>query len=227
MHARAFRRAFARLSLIAASAAFAAACAGPAASPSPVPAATDSRTEPRSLATFTSVSVSGPLNVVVGTGAAQDVQVVAPSNVVALVRTDVSGTNLAVSVAPPGFTSARPVTVRIAAPKLTAVSLTDGATGELEAMSSSLALSVAGGATLKAIGTLQQLTLTVLGASEAQVGDLSADTVVIAAAGGAKATIKAVKQLTGTADSGSVVTLVVAPVAQSVTLTGGATIVGP
>jgi hypothetical protein len=228
MPSRAPRRAPARRLLIIASAAIAlSACAGPLASPTPVPAASDSKSETRSVGPFTSVSVEGPLNVVLSTSSSASVQVDAPSNIVPLVRTDSSGTELAVSVAAPGFASAKPVTVRIATPKLASVSLTGGATGELEAMGQALSVSVAGGATLKAIGTVQTLTLTVLGNSVAQLGDLTADTAAISAAGGAQATLTVIKQLTGTADSGSVITLLAKPTAQSVTVTGGAKLVGP
>jgi hypothetical protein len=117
--------------------------------------------------------------------------------------------------------------VRITSATLTSVALTGGATGTIEAMGQALAVSVSGGASLRGIGTVAQLSVTVLGNATAELGDLSADAVAISAAGGAKATIRATKQLTGTADGGSVVTLVVAPVAQSVTVTGGAKVVGP
>ena len=225
---RAPRGAPARLAVLAAAAALVAgACVGPLASPTPVPAASDAKTEARPVQSFTSLSVDGPLNIVVSAGTSQSVEVDAPSNVVPLVRTALTGGELAITIAAPGFTSAKPVTVRIVSPKLNSVSLTNGATGTIEAMGQALAVSVSGGATLRGIGTVAQLSVTVLGSSTAELGDLSADAVAISAAGGAKATIKANKQLTGTADGGSVVTLVVAPVAQSVTVTGGAKIVGP
>jgi len=225
---RAPRGALARLAVLAAATALAAgACVGPLAPPTPIPAASDSKTETRALQSFTSLSVDGPLNIVVSAGTTQTVEVVAPSNIVTLVRTDVAGNELDVKVAAPGFTSTKPVTVRITSPNLTSVSLAGGATGTIEAMGQVLAVSVSGGATLRGIGTVVQLSVTVLGNSTAELGDLSADAVAISVAGGAKATIKAIKQLTGTADGGAVVTLVVAPVAQSVTVTGGAKVVGP
>jgi len=227
MHPRALG-AIARITLLAAAVALiAGACVGPLASPTPIPGTSDKTTDTRSVQTFTSIAVDGPLNVVVSAGGSQTVQVEGPSNVVGLIRTDVTGSELAVTVAAPGFTSAKPATVRITSSKVTSVSITGGASGTIEAMGQALAVSVAGGSTIKGIGTVAQLSVTALGSSTAELGDLSADAVAISAAGGAKVTLKAVKQLTGTADGGSVVTLVVAPVAQSVTVTGGAKIVGP
>jgi hypothetical protein len=228
MPSRAPRGALARLVALAGGIAIVAgACVGPLASPTPVPASSDAKTDTRSVQAFTSVTVDGALNVVLSAGSTQTVQVEAPSNVVALVRTDVSGTELSVTIAAPGFTSAKPATVRITSPKVTSVSFTGGASGTLEAMGQALAVSVSGGSTLKGIGTVAQLSVTALGNSTAELGDLSADAVAISAAGGAKVTLRAVKQLTGTADGGSVVTLAVTPVAQSVTVTGGAKVVGP
>jgi hypothetical protein len=227
MTSRAPRRAAARLAVAAGIALLAAGCAGPLASPTPVPAANDSRTDMRSLDAFSTVSVDGPLNLVLEVGAASQVEVDAPSNILPLVLTEVAGPDLEISVAAPGFTSAKPVTVRISAPKVTSVSLTGGANGTLDVMAQALDVSVSGDSTLKGIGAVQQLTVTVLGNSVAELGDLTAETGSVSAAGGAKATLKVTKQLTGTADGGSVVTLTVAPVAQSVALTGGAKIVGP
>lgn len=203
------------------------ACAGPLAPPTPVPAATDSRTDARQLGTFTSVTVDGPLNIVFATGASAQVQVVAASNVLPLVDTTVTGAELAVTVAAPGFTSAKPVTVRITSPRVTSVSFAGGAQGTMEVMATAMTVSVSGGSVVRGIGTVQQLTVTTLGNSDAQLGELTADAASISAAGGAKATLKVTRQLTGTADGGSVITLAAAPVAQSVTLTGGAKLVGP
>lgn len=202
-------------------------CVGPLASATPVPAASDSRTETRTVDPFTAVTVVGRLNLVVATGTGVAVQVQAPSNILPLVRTTVAGGDLEVAVADPGYTSVRPVTIRITSPSVTSISLEGGAQAEAEVMAQSLTVSVAGGSVLRGIGTVQQLTVTVLGNSDAQLGDLTTDTAAISAAGGAKATLHVVKQLTGTADGGSVITLLTQPVAQSVTVTGGAEIVGP
>lgn len=228
MPLRAPRRDAARLALLlAAMAVSLAACAGPLAPPTPVPAATDSKTDTRHLGAFTSVTVDGPLNVVYATGSSTQVQIVAASNLVPLVTTTVTGSELAVTVAAPGFTSAKPVTVRITSPQVTSVSFAGGAQGTMEVMAKAMAVSVSGGAVVRGIGTVQQLTVTTLGNSDAQLGELTADAATISAAGGAKATLKVTRQLTGTADGGSVITLAAAPVAQSVTLTGGAKLVGP
>lgn len=228
MPMRAPRHGVARLVPMVAAALFAvAACAGPLAPPTPVPAATDTTTDTRQLDEFTSVSVDGPLNVVFATSASANVDVEAASNVTPLVSTTVSGSELVVGVTPPGFASAKPVTVRITAPHVTSLSLTGGAQGTMEVMAKAMAVSVSGGATLRGIGSVEQLTVTTLGNSDAQLGDLAADSASIAAAGGAKATLKVSKQLTGTADGGAVITLTATPVAQSVTLTGGAKLVGP
>lgn len=220
-------RTLARLAVLAAAMLFAAACAGPSASPTPVAAATDHSTDVRQLADFTDVSVDGPLNLVLASGTATSVQVEAPSNIIPLVKTEVADKELDVTVAPPGFTSEWPATIRITSSKVVSVSLTSGATGTIEVIGTALTVSVSSGSSLKGIGSVQQLTVTVLGDSTAELGDLTADTATISAAGGAKATLHAVKQLSGTIDSGAIVTLAVVPEAKSVAVTGGAQLVLP
>jgi hypothetical protein len=228
MPARAPRRAIARLALLGASAALTmGACAGPPASPTPVPAGSDSKIEARSAGAFSTVSVDGPLNLVLAVGSVPSVTVEAPSNVLPLVKTDVAGDELDVTVAPPGFASAKPVTVRVTSSTVGSLSLSGGATGALEVKQMAMTVSVSGGSMLKGIGSVSQLTVTVLGNSTAELGDLVADTAMISAAGGAKATIRAVRQLTGTIDSGAILTLAVVPAAKSVAVTGGAQIVLP
>ena len=228
MPQRAPSRALVRLVVVAVAAALSAgACVGGLASPTPVPASSDVKNESRAVPMFSSVTVTGPLNVVLSTGAVQAVAVEAPTNVLPLVTTEVAADELEVNVKAPGFTSAQPVTVRITSPTMSAVALEGGAHGTMEAMAQSLTVSASGGSVLKGIGAVQQLSLTVLGNSETELGDLTSQTAAIALAGGAKATIHVTKQLTGTADGGSVLTLATAPTAQSVTVTGGARIVGP
>ena len=112
-------------------------------------------------------------------------------------------------------------------PQVGSLSLDGGAQGTMEVTATAMTVSVSGGAVVRGIGTVQLLTVTTLGGSDAQLGELAAETGLLSAAGGAKATLNVRKQLTGTADGGSVITLAVAPVAQAVKVTGGARIVGP
>ncbi len=203
-------------------------CAGPfAGAPTPIAASDQTQTVTRSVSDFSSVSVTGGLNLVVAAGPATQVQVIGPSNVVPLVQTSVAGTELLVTVGAPGFTSGRPVTVKVSAPKILAVSLDGGANGTMESESEMLAVSVSGASVLRGIGTVRQLSVTGLGGSDAQLGDLASDTATVSLAGGAKTTLRVAKQLTGTADGGSTIILVVQPTAQSVTTTGGSTVTGP
>ena len=229
MPSRAPRRARAAVAILTLGAALAVGgCIGPlAAAPTPIAASGQTQTVTRSVTDFSSISVTGGLNLVVAAGPSAQVQVIGPSNIVPLVQTSVTGSELLVTVSAPGFTSAEPVTVKVSAPKILAVALDGGANGTMEATAEALAVSVTGGSLLKGIGTVRQLSVTGLGGADAQLGDLAADTATVALAGGAKATLRVAKQLTGTADGGSTITLVVEPTAQAVTTTGGSTITGP
>lgn len=222
------RPAIPRVALLACTVALVAACVGPfAGAPTPIPASAETKTETRAVNPFTSVAIDGPFNLILAAGAAVDVKVEGPSNVLQLVRTAVNGSELAVTVDAPGYTSTKAVTVRVTSPRVTSASLSGGAGGTIEAMAESLALTIADDGVVQGIGTVKELTLAATGNAQAQLGDLAADTVAIAIAGGSKVTIHPVKQLTGTADGGSVVTLTSKPTAQSVTVSGGAKIVGP
>lgn len=213
--------------LAAAMAIAAGACSAPPASQAPVIAVPGSTIETRTVAAFTSVSVSGSLKVILATGIAPSVQVVAPANILPLITTATSGTELVVGVSAPGFVATAMPSVRIISADVTSVDLSEGAVATLETAAQRLAVSLGDGTTLRGIGTVGQLTVAVVGDSSAELGDLAADTASISMAAGARATLRVDRQLTGTADGGSVVTLVARPVAQAVTLSGGATIVGP
>lgn len=228
-----FRRARSRLGLVrvAAVAVLAAgtasACGGPLVAPTPIAAAGAVERQERPLPAFTSVAVDGPLNLVLAAGSGQAVRIEAPADALPLVRTEVSGAELLVSLAQPDFVSSRTATIRIFSSRLTAVALSGAATATLEVMAPTFSVSASGGSVAKAIGRVTRLAVAVLGGAEAQLGDVSAETATISAAGGGRATLRVARQLTGTADGGSVITLVTAPVARSVSVTGGARIVGP
>jgi hypothetical protein len=193
---------------------------------SPVTGSGDVKTENRTSGTFTAVSATGGLNVVVSTGPAMVVTVTAQANVLPYVRTDVAGGRLTATILDPGIASSRPVTVAVTVPTLTALTLDGGATGTMQLETDLLTISLSGGATLQAIGTVSHLALSVDGDAQAQLGDLAADSVTVTLAGGAQATVRATTLVTGTADGGATLTLAAAPASMTVKATNGATIAG-
>jgi Putative auto-transporter adhesin, head GIN domain len=195
-------------------------------SPTPVAGAGSATTEDRTGGGFTSISVSGGLNVVIASGDAATVKVTTQPNLLPLVRTEVAGGKLTASILAPGLSSAKPVTVAITIPKLTTLTLTSGATGTMELRTDLLAVDLSAGATLQAIGSVTQLALTAQGGARAMLGDLVADSATVTMGGGAQATLSAKTAVTGSADGGAALTLTTKPSSVSVKTSGGATVTG-
>jgi hypothetical protein len=229
MSLRAPRGAFSPTLLLAAAAALVlvSACVGPLAAP-PTPVAGDGAvtTEDRTAGEFTAISAGAGLNVVIATGTPTKVTLTAQANLQPYVSTTVTDGQLVVAVVPPGISSDQPITLRVTAPTLVSLSLGEGSTGTMEARSDVMAINLSGGADLKAIGSVGQLALTATGGARAELGDLAVERCTVAMSGGAAATLRVSATLSGTADSGATIHLVVTPATQTVTTSGGATVVG-
>jgi hypothetical protein len=203
-------------------------CALPSlnATATPVAGSGDSITETRAAGSFTAISVTGGVNVVISVGPATVVTVRAQPNLLPYVRTDIADGRLSAAILAPGVSSDRPVTLSVTVPTLASVSLDGGATATMQLESGVLAVSLSGGATLQAIGTVSDLALDAQGGAQARLGDLSAASATVTLGGGAQATIRAKGAVTGTADGGATLTLAAKPASLSVATTGGATVAG-
>jgi Putative auto-transporter adhesin, head GIN domain len=183
-------------------------------------------TEDRTAGGFTSISVSGGLNVVIASGDAVAVKVTAQPNLLPLIQTQVANGQLTASIAGPGLSSGKPVTVAVTIPKLTSLTLASGATGTMELRTDLLVISLSGGATLQAIGSVTQLALTADGGAQAKLGDMAADTATVLLSGGSQATLNVKSAVTGSADSGAALTLSTKPASMTVKTSNGATVAG-
>ena len=196
------------------------------AAPTPVTGTGSVTTEDRTGGGFTSVSVSGGLNVVIASGDAAAVSVTAQPNLLPLVQTVIANGQLTASILAPGLSSGKPVTVAVTIPKLTSLTLASGATGTMEIRTDLLAISLSGGATLQAIGSVTQVTLSAQGGAQAKLGDMAADSATVTMGGGSQVTLSVKTAVTGSADGGAALTLTTKPGSTTVQTSGGATVTG-
>lgn len=192
----------------------------------PVPGSGDATTEDRTGANFRAVSVGAGINVVIAIGPATSVKLTAQPNLLPLIRTAVTNDQLVVTVDAPGFSTQKTVTLNVTVPRLDSVSLGEGATGTLEVAGDALGISLSGGATVRAIGTVTQLSLTAASGGQAQLEELAATNVTVTMSGGSQATLNVTGALGGTAADGSTIHLTAKPGTQNVKTSGGAIVTG-
>ena len=132
-------------------------------------------TERRQLAPFRSVELAGTNNVTIRVGGRQSVLVHADRNLLQRVTTVVHAGSLVIGNTPGSFSSRSPMSVEIRMPSLSAVTLSGSgnvvATG---IKTRSLTMSLPGSGVLHATGSATQLTVTLGGSGDAQLGHLSA-----------------------------------------------------
>ena len=172
---------------------------------------------------FTSISVVGGISLVVATGDTPTVKLAAQENLLPLVHAEIANGQLSASIGEPGVTSDRTITLTVTVPVLTSVSLGAGATGTMELKAQ---VSLSGGATLKAIGSVGQLSLSADSGAQAQLGDLKADGIALTMGGGSQATLTAATMVSGSADGGASITLTSRPATVNVKTSGGAVVTG-
>jgi predicted DNA-binding protein with PD1-like motif len=96
----------------------------------------------------------------------------------------------------------------------------------MEVAGDALSISLSGGATIKAIGTVTQLSLTAASGGQAQLEELAVTNATVTMSGGSQATLNVTGALGGTAADGATIHLKVKPGTQNVKTTGGAVVVG-
>jgi Putative auto-transporter adhesin, head GIN domain len=180
----------------------------------------------RTTTPFRRISVDVRMKVIVGTGSQTSVTVEAQPDLLPLITTEVRGDQLVVEVAPPGVSSAEPITLTVQMPELDAITLGEGAAATVEDMGGPLAVDVSAGATIIAIGGVESLAVTASGGAVAKLGDLPAGSAVVTLTGGSSAELHVTGAVTGTADAGSTLVLTQKPGSVDVKTTGGATVQG-
>jgi len=183
--------------------------------------------ETRDVSAFTEVEANGVIALEIAKGATTGVVVVAQSSLVPITRTTVDGARLTVDTTK-SYTTSERLTVKVTAPRLTAITLTGAASVTGEAVDPSpLAMDLSGGARADLSGTVDDLVIKASGGSVILLGGLQATTATVDLSGGVVATLSVSSSLTGTASGGVVITLAARPNTVDVKTSGGATVVGP
>lgn len=180
----------------------------------------------RTTAGFSHVSIGAGMHVTVRTGSELKVTLAAQSNLLQLITTDVRDGQLIVEVASPGMSSTRPISLTIHVPVLASITLSAGASGTLEMEGGSLVVDVSAGATIKGIGEVDSLKLTVSSGATAQLGEIRAASATVMLTGGSSAELHVTGAVTGTADGGSTLRLTEPPDSVDVKTSGGASVLG-
>jgi hypothetical protein len=194
--------------------------------PTPVPAAGEVVTETRDVGTIERISVAAPIELVIRTGEPGSVTVSGPADILPLVVTEARDGQLIVNVASPGYTTTEPVTLTVVAPQISSVTVSGGASGQLEVVGGALRADLSGAARLEGLGRLDDLTLTASSDARAAFAELIVGDAEIALSGGSAAELTVEGALTGDASGGATVTLASQPAAVNVTVSSGGSVQG-
>ena len=179
--------------------------------------------ETRPVTGFRRIDASNGIGVTVRFGATTSVEVSAQSNILPIIASTVEGDTLKLR-STSGFTTSAGVGVTVVVPALSAVTLSGGSQGVIEGFAAdSLTIALDGGASLTASGTASTITLTASGGAVARLDALTAETVNIQASGGANATVRASREVVGSASGGAHVT-VLGDAILNVEASGGASV---
>jgi hypothetical protein len=163
--------------------------------------------ETREVATFSRITATAGIRVVVRIGPAEAIRVSAQENLLPSIATEVGGDTLTIE-AREDFTTVESVTVTVVTPALDGITLSGGSRADIEGLAAtSIQIDVRGGARATFVGTADTVELRADGGAVADLQDLAAATMALNLSGGATATVNASEAVTGSASGGSRLTL--------------------
>jgi CO/xanthine dehydrogenase FAD-binding subunit len=152
-------------------------------------------TEPRQLAAFTEIEISGAMNAEIAIAETQSVEVRGDDNLVPLVSTTVENGRLIVRTTKPVRPRAG-LAVHVTVPRLSALAIAGASTAHLrDVRGDALAVRISGAATIAATGTVRELSLDLTGAGDVDAKDLAAETARVAVTGAGDVDVRASKVL--------------------------------
>jgi hypothetical protein len=158
----------------------------------------------REVGSFSRIEAGGGVQVHVTIGQAGPIVVHAQENIQDKVSTEVRSDGTLRIEAKEDFVVADPVVIEATTPELTAISLSGGATAELDGLQADmLDLSLSGGARATISGTATAVTISARGGSTASLYGLESGTVTVNLDGGATAEVQASGSVTGSASGGA------------------------
>jgi hypothetical protein len=159
--------------------------------------------ESRSLGPVSRIEAAAGVQVKVTIGPAEPLVVHAQENIQDKLTTDVRSGTLRIE-AKEDFVVAEPVVIDVTVPSLDGISLSGGASIEVQGLTAdSLDLWLAGGARATITGSVERMTLQATGGAVASLAGLSAVDVTVELNGGATADVQATGSVEGTASGGA------------------------
>ena len=185
----------------------------------------NAQTEQRSVGSFTKVRVDAAIKATIIVGTDFNVTVTTDDNVLASVATTVTAGRLYVEMNSPAQPRT-PVTVSISMPTLDDVQAGSAATVTATGVNSpSLSATADSAGTLVVRGNAAAVDVTANSAGTADLGGVPAQTATVRVGSAGRATVNAQQSVTGSVDSGGVVTVVGSPPTVNIsTSTGGAVV---
>ena len=185
----------------------------------------NAQTEQRTVGSFTKVRVDAAIKATIIVGTDFNVTVTTDDNVLASVATSVTAGTLYVDMNSPAQPRV-PVTVSIAMPALDDVESGSAATVTATGVNSpSLSATADSAGTLVVRGNADSVDVTANSAGTADLGGVPAQTATVRVGSAGRATVNAQQSVTGSVDSGGVVSIAGSPPTVNVsTSTGGAVV---
>jgi hypothetical protein len=159
--------------------------------------------EPREVSAFSAVEAGGGVRVDLAIGDTQSVVVRTNENLLPVIETEVVGGRLVIS-GRESYSAPQGVRVTIVVPELTGITLSGGATGQVDGLDASqLAVELSGGAQLAASGTAASLRLEASGGAGAHLDGLHLADADVSLSGGSQAQLHASGRVAGDCSGGS------------------------
>ncbi len=163
-------------------------------------------TETRPVAGFTAVSVDHPAHVIGVWGATESLEVSAEDNILSLVRSEVRGGRLFLSLAPnTGLSASREIVHRVTVRELEELEASGAARVELRGVATeSLSLRLSGASSVIADGRCDRLELNLSGSSRAETPGLRSRRALVVLSGASHALLRVEEDLVANASGVSV-----------------------
>jgi hypothetical protein len=164
-------------------------------------------TRARDVAAFTRIDLAGSNVVGVRVGGTRSVVVHADDNLISRVTTNVTAGTLTIGNKPGSIKTKVPMHVDVTVPSLRGLRLSgSGVVTALQINSPTLVVELPGSGVLHASGTAARLTVTLSGSGEAQLGQLTAETVRAIVSGSGRIVVNATRTLHATVSGSGEIT---------------------
>jgi hypothetical protein len=183
-------------------------------------------TQTRSLPTFSGVELTGSNDVTVRVGRKQSVVVYADDNLLRRVTTEVHAGSLVIGDTPGSFTTKSPMSVEVAVPSLTALTLSgSGIISVAGIEGQSLTVRLSGSGVLRATGAATRLVVTLAGSGDAQLEQLVARDVRAVVSGSGRILVTATNSLDASVPGSGAIIYSGSPARVTSSITGSGAVV--